>query len=116
VVQGCLVGAAFGWDIPVVRIVMAALGGLLAYSGSTLRHLEPNNLIGIRTPATLRDPELWRRVHEGSARYFYAHGGLLALAALAGAPPIWLAGILVGGLVVVTVALFVLSSQKAPAA
>ena len=116
IVQGCLLATAFGLDLPVVGIVMAALGGLLAYSGSALRHLEPNSLIGIRTPATLRDPELWRRVHRAAAPYFYAHGGLLAGAAVAGAPPVWLAGILLGGLVVVTAAMLVLTSQKADAA
>ena len=89
--HGCLLAVALGIQVPVDRVVMAGLGALLAYSGSELRHLEPNHVIGIRTRATLIDPDLWRRVHQGAAPYLSVHGALLLLAALAGAPPLWLA-------------------------
>ncbi|HTB34938.1 MAG TPA: GNAT family N-acetyltransferase [bacterium] len=114
--HGCLLAVALGVAVPVDRVVMAGLGTLLAYSGSVLKQLEPNHVIGIRTRATLKDPELWRRVHQGAAPYLYAHGGLLALAALAGAPPVWLAGILLGGLALEGLALLYATSQPKPAA
>ena len=115
-IHGCILAASLGAAVPVDRVAMAALGGLLAYTGTLLKHLEPNRWIGIRTPATLRDPELWRRVHQGAAPYFYAHGAVLVLAVLAGAPAPWLAGILVGGLLFVTAAVLVLANKKAPQA
>ncbi|HXC63860.1 MAG TPA: SdpI family protein, partial [bacterium] len=115
-IHGCLLAAALLVDVPVDRVVLAALGALLAYCGTVLKHLEPNRVIGIRTRATLSDPGLWRRVHRGAAPFFYAHGGLLLLAALLGAPAPWLAGILFGGLLLGTVALFVFTSKYKPAA
>ena len=113
-VHGCILAAGLGSSLPVARIVMGAVGALLAFSGRLLGQLEPNRLIGIRTPATLRDPALWARVHRGAAPYFYAHGGVLALAALLGAPAPWLAGILVGGLAMVTLAVLGLALREAP--
>jgi uncharacterized membrane protein len=114
--HACLLAAALQADVPVDRVVLGALGALLAYGGSVLKHLEPNHVIGIRTRATLGDPELWRRVHQGAAPFFYAHGGLLLLAVLAGAPAVWLAGLLLGGLALETLALFVFTSRYKPAA
>ncbi|HTB33375.1 MAG TPA: GNAT family N-acetyltransferase, partial [bacterium] len=90
-VHGCLLAAALQVALPVDRVVMAGLGALLAYCGSVLKDLEPNRVIGIRTRATLANPVLWRRVHQAAAPYLYAHGGLLCLAVLAGAPAAWLA-------------------------
>jgi|GEM_PF-1630183 uncharacterized membrane protein len=115
-IHGCILAVGLGAAVPVDRVAMAALAGLLAYTGSVLKHLEPNGLIGIRSPATLRDPELWRRVHQGAAPYFYAHGAVLLLAVLAGAPAPWLAGILVGGLLLVATAMLALVHRKAPQA
>jgi uncharacterized membrane protein len=112
--HGCTLAAGLGSGIPVVRIVMGAVGALLAFSGRLLGQVEPNRLIGIRTPATLRDPALWARVHQGAAPWFYAHGGSLGLAALLGVPAPWLAGILVAGLIMVTVAVWTLIKSADP--
>jgi uncharacterized membrane protein/GNAT superfamily N-acetyltransferase len=101
-VHACILLSALGHAVPVVKVSMAGVGGLLLLLGLSLRQLEPNNLIGIRTPATLADEAVWRRVHATAAYPMAGLGGLLALAALLGAPPAWLLGLLLAGLALLT--------------
>lgn len=70
-----VIGAAAGWPEWTARLLGALLGAGVAATGNLMPRLRPNWIMGIRTRATLSDPELWLRTH----RYF---GMLLMLAGL----------------------------------
>jgi uncharacterized membrane protein len=80
------------------RWVLIASSLFVALLGNYLGKLRRNRWIGIRTPWTLADDEVWLRTHRLGGWMFVAGGGLALLAALAGARP----GVIVGVLVVST--------------
>jgi uncharacterized membrane protein len=65
-----------------VGAVAGLLGALFLVLGASMRDIEPNRWIGVRTPATLRDPAIWKVVHEKSATAFVLAGGASVLAAI----------------------------------
>jgi uncharacterized membrane protein len=68
------------------RDLAAAAGLLLAVIGNYFGTLRRNRWIGIRTPWTLADEEVWRRTHRMGAWLAVAGGALTCVSALAGAP------------------------------
>lgn len=78
------------------RVVFVALGVLLAILGNYFGKLRRNPWVGIRTPWTLADDEVWARTHRFAAPIFVAGGALVSLCAMAGR---------VGGVAVLTLAL-----------
>ncbi len=75
-----MLGVALGWNIPFPRIVIAGVGLLFAALGNELGRIKPNWFVGIRTPWTLADPEVWRRTHRAGGRLFVAIGLVFVLA------------------------------------
>jgi uncharacterized membrane protein len=69
-----LVTIAFtlGWALPVATTISVGVGLLLAVIGNELGRVQPNFFVGIRTPWTLADPEVWRRTHRVGGRAFVA--------------------------------------------
>ncbi len=82
IIQVAALGNALGWQIPIPRVVMMVVGLLLALMGNQMRRLQPNFFIGIRTPWTLRDPEVWRRTHVYGGRVYFFVGWLVVVLAL----------------------------------
>jgi uncharacterized membrane protein len=54
---------ALGWKLDVLRLVTLAMLALFVVLGNYLPKLRPNRFIGIRTPWTLKSPEVWARTH-----------------------------------------------------
>jgi uncharacterized membrane protein len=55
------------------KIVMILVFGLIAIFGNFMRTIRSNFFIGIRTPWTIDNPEVWRRTHEAAGKlWFYA--------------------------------------------
>lgn len=81
-------GAALGWNIPVAQVVLVGVGLLIALLGNLLGRVQPNWFVGIRTPWTLSDPEVWKQTHRLGGRTFVAAGLLAALVGLLVPPPI----------------------------
>lgn len=81
-VQVGILGTALGWNVGVPRLIMVGTGLLLAGLGNELGRVKPNWFVGIRTPWTLADPEVWRRTHRVGSRVFVVIGLVLALAGL----------------------------------
>lgn len=55
------------------KIVLILVFGVIAIFGNFLRTIRSNFFVGIRTPWTLDNPEVWRRTHEAGGRlWFYA--------------------------------------------
>lgn len=99
---------ALGWPVPVATTISVGVGLLLAVIGNELGRVQPNFFVGIRTPWTLADPEVWRRTHRVGGRAFVALGALIALAPLL-LPPSLVAAVVGGGAVGVVVFVFVYS-------
>jgi uncharacterized membrane protein len=69
-----------------VRLPAPVLAGLMLLLGNVMGRVRPNFFVGIRTPWTLADDQVWRRTHRLAGRTFF-FGGLLALVACAALPP-----------------------------
>jgi immunity protein, SdpI family len=88
--------AAIDDHMDATRPILIGTSLFVAVLGNYLGKLRRNRWIGIRTPWTLADDEVWLRTHRLGGAMFVAGGGLALLAALAGARP----GLIVGMLVV----------------
>jgi uncharacterized membrane protein len=88
-----MLAAGLGWQFEVPRLIMICVGLLFAVLGNEMGRLKPNWFVGIRTPWTLADPEVWRRTHRVGGRVFFVAG--LAIAAAGLLLPINLSGYVV---------------------
>lgn len=82
VLQAMIVGTALGWAIDTARVFAIALGAFFMVAGNSLGRVRPNWFLGIRTPWTLSNDEVWRRTHRLAARMTVLSGALLVLAGL----------------------------------
>lgn len=71
-----------GVDFPVARVVIVGVGLLIAFLGNLMGRVQPNWFVGIRTPWTLSDPEVWKQTHRLGARLFFGAGLIGALLGL----------------------------------
>jgi uncharacterized membrane protein len=71
-----------GYEFEMVQALAPAVGVLLYYVGVLSEHAEQNWFVGIRTPWTLSDEEVWKQTHERAAPLFKFAGVVAALAAL----------------------------------
>ncbi|NNJ10162.1 DUF1648 domain-containing protein [Chloroflexales bacterium ZM16-3] len=76
------IGAALGWPISIPRAMMLGMGVMFALIGNELGRVQPNYFVGIRTPWTLADPEIWRRTHRMGGRMMAGAGALLVVMGL----------------------------------
>ena len=91
-----LSAALAGGQLP-ERPFIAGLFVFFALIGNVLGKLKPNFWMGIRTPWTLADPQVWERTHRVGAWSFTAVGILGAIATLLGVPPMYcFIGLLIG--------------------
>jgi uncharacterized membrane protein len=77
-VQGLLLAYNLGIEYPQNALIMGGVGLLFAGIGVLFRRAEPNWFVGIRTPWTLSDDEVWRRTHRVAAPLFVLAGALIA--------------------------------------
>lgn len=75
-------GVALGWEISMVRVLLVSVGLALAIMGNEMGRIQPNWFVGIRTPWTLSDPEVWRKTHRAGGYLFFTAGLLAALVSL----------------------------------
>jgi len=59
------------------RMVMLIVSVLLLVIGNYLSTIQPNYFVGVRTPWTLEDPEIWRRTHRLAGRLWVTVSALL---------------------------------------
>jgi len=79
VLQVAILGYALGWPISVVGVIQVSVGVLFVALGNELARVQPNWFMGIRTPWTLANEEVWRRTHRVSGRLLVVVGIVLAL-------------------------------------
>lgn len=81
--HGLILVACLGDGTLALGPFTALLGALFVVLGWAMRDIEPNGFIGVRTPTTLRDPAIWKVVHDKTSIAFVAAGLLSIVAALA---------------------------------
>lgn len=78
--QGATTAAALGRDVNVTSVVLLGIGGLWIAIGNYLPRVRQNFTVGIRTPWTLSDENVWRETHRVGGRAMVT-GGLVTLVA-----------------------------------
>ena len=63
------------------RFMYPLLGLFFAYLGNLMNNVKPNYFVGIRTPWTLENEEVWRKTHQLAARLWLPGGLLLVVLA-----------------------------------
>lgn len=105
--------AALDDTTDVTRWLLIATSGFITVLGNYLGKLRRNRWIGIRTPWTLADDEVWLRTHRLGGWMFVAGGALALVAALAGAPAAVVVGVLVVSALVPAAASYVIFRRVA---
>jgi uncharacterized membrane protein len=77
--------AGLGWAVPMNRLLLVGIGTLLVVIGNFMGKVTTNFFVGIRTPWTLAEPEVWLRTHRFSGKAIVLGGVAIAIAGLFGA-------------------------------
>ena len=77
-----IIGTATGWPAWTATLIGVALGAGMVAIGNLMPRLRPNWIVGVRTHATLSDPELWLRTHRYFGMLLMAAGLIVALVAV----------------------------------
>ncbi len=86
-----------GYDYNMTSFMMPGVGVLLFFLGDILGKAEPNWFVGMRTPWTLSNDEVWRSTHEKAGVLFKVCGAISVVGVLFPVYSIWL---LVGSITV----------------
>jgi len=81
-VHALVLAANAGYEFGMVQALAPAVGAFYYYVGVLSAHTERNWFVGIRTPWTISDDEVWRRTHERAAPLFKLAGVAAAFGAL----------------------------------
>lgn len=81
IAQTLIIASARGWPIDMAMTIPILVGASLLLIGNYLPQVRPNWFLGVRTPWTLSDEDVWRRTHRFAGRTMSAGGLLLLLAA-----------------------------------
>jgi len=88
-VHALVLAAGLSWRIDVGRAIEGGVCLLFALLGNVLGKVRRNFYVGIRTPWTLANEQVWNATHRLGAKTFFA-GGLLGLIAVILGAPFWL--------------------------
>jgi uncharacterized membrane protein len=105
--QGLTLALNLGVQFNLSAALMPALGALFYIAGSLVGHARPNWFIGLRTPWTLSNEEVWNRTHRLGAVLFKILGVLTVLSIFL--PGQWALWVVVGFALLVAVWSFVYS-------
>ena len=64
------------------RVVSALVGLLFLFVGNLMGKIKPNFFMGIRTPWTISDPDVWNRAHRLGGGLFFLTGLVTVISAL----------------------------------
>ena len=92
---------ALGVPLHVPHLIPILMLLLLAALGNYMTAVKPNWFIGIRTPWTLENEEVWRKTHRFGGRLWF-FGGLSGAALLLLLPPALHLAVLIGAITVLT--------------
>lgn len=82
VIHAGVLADAAGLDVDVFRMTAFGIAGVLMLLGNVFGRLQSNWFLGIRTPWTLDNPEVWRKTHRAAGWLFVGAGVAAAIGAL----------------------------------
>ena len=82
-----VIATGLGYDLPINHFSGLLVGILFLVIGNYLPQCKPNYFIGIRTPWTLSNEEVWRKTHRFSRKVFIVLGIIMCGSILA--PVTW---------------------------
>jgi uncharacterized membrane protein len=94
-------------DIPMSAVGTLVIGVIFIILGNFLPQIRSNFFIGVRTPWTLSNDEIWRKTHRFMGKIFFAAGIILILATFFSGT--WKQIMVIGIIVVVIIAPYVFS-------
>lgn len=77
-----VMAASLGTTINFSNYIIIGVGMLILIVGNYMNSIKPNYFIGIRTPWTLENQEVWKRTHRLSSKIWIVGGLLLMLSPL----------------------------------
>ena len=77
-----VIGVGLGYDIPMNSTPLILVGLLFIVIGNYLPQCKPNYFVGIKTPWTLSNEEVWRKTHRFSGKVFVVLGIIMILSIL----------------------------------
>jgi uncharacterized membrane protein len=83
-----VLGAALGVALDMSRAIMGGVCLLIALMGNVLGKVRRNFYIGVRTPWTIANEQVWNATHRFAAKTFFA-GGVAGLLAVILRAPFW---------------------------
>ncbi len=83
--------AAVGYAVPIGPLVGSAVGVAFAVLGNYMGKVRTNYFVGIRTPWTLANEEVWLRTHRLAGKLFVLAGVAMAITSFFG--PVLLVGV-----------------------
>ncbi len=78
---GVIVTAGLGYNLDVSKVVVFAVGLLFIVLGNYMGRVRQNFFVGIKTPWTLSNNEVWTKTHRAAAKVWVL-GGLLMMASI----------------------------------
>lgn len=89
-----VIGVGLGYDIPMNSTPLILVGLLFIVIGNYLPQCKPNYFVGIKTPWTLSNEEVWRKTHRFSGKVFVVLGIIMILSVFV--PVMWKSFVMVG--------------------
>ena len=84
IVEFSQVSTLMGWPVPVATLIVGGMGLFFMLLGNQLSKSRPMYMVGIRTPWTLADPDIWVATHRLGGKLMMIAGLVWLVAALAG--------------------------------
>lgn len=72
---------SFDLEADVGQFVLVSIGILIAITGNYMNSIKPNYFIGIRTPWTLENPDVWKKTHRFASKLWIIGGVLMTISA-----------------------------------
>jgi uncharacterized membrane protein len=80
--EALVLAVGLGYQVDMLRAMMFGLGLMFAVLGNYMPRLRSNWWMGIRTPWTLSNEEVWRKTHRFGGRAFFVGGFVVMLSTL----------------------------------
>lgn len=81
-IYGIVMAITLGYQIDMGNYIFIVVGLLFMVLGNYMNSVKPNYFIGIRTPWTLENPEVWKKTHRLGSKLWIIGGLLFILAPL----------------------------------
>jgi uncharacterized membrane protein len=89
-VYALTMAAALGFQFNMTVMLLPVIGLLFIGAGYMMKHAKRNFFIGIRTPWTLSNDEVWDKTHQIGSKLFMAGGVVTIMSAFLGEIGIWI--------------------------